>query len=84
MGHLVAATALLSMGALLVWDSATRLVKAEHPPVGLMEIAGHEIWSGWLMIAVLAYTGIPPVVLGRLKLPLRAPCTTASSSPTRT
>ncbi|MFH5823811.1 cation diffusion facilitator family transporter [Georgenia sp. AZ-5] len=69
-GHLVAATALLSMGALLVWDSATRLVKAEHPPVGLMELAGQEIWSGWLMILVLAYTGIPPVLLGRAKMPL--------------
>lgn len=69
-GHLVAATALLCLGVLLVWDSATLLVKAEHPPVGLMEIAGHEVWTGWLMIGVLAWTGIPPVILGRLKLPL--------------
>ncbi|KAE8763589.1 cation transporter [Georgenia thermotolerans] len=69
-GHLVAATALLSMGALLVWDSATLLVKAEHPPVGLMEIAGREVWSGWLMIIVLVWTGVPPVIFGRLKLPL--------------
>ncbi|GAA1655293.1 cation diffusion facilitator family transporter [Georgenia ruanii] len=69
-GHLVAATALLSMGALLVWDSATRLVTAEHPPVGLIDVAGHAVWSGWLMIVVLAWTGIPPVILGRLKLPL--------------
>ncbi len=69
-GHLVAATALLAMGAFLVFDSASGLVKAEHPPVGLIEIGGHVVWSGWLMIAVLVYTGIPPVLLGRAKMPL--------------
>ena len=69
-GHLVAATALTSMGLFLIWDSASGLLKAEHPPVGLIEIAGFTVWSGWLMIAVLAYTGIPPVLLGRAKMPL--------------
>ncbi|WP_454083873.1 cation transporter [Georgenia sp. Marseille-Q6866] len=69
-GHLVAATALLAMGAFLVFDSASGLVKAEHPPVGLIEIGGQVVWSGWLMIAVLVYTGIPPVLLGRAKMPL--------------
>ncbi|PYG00939.1 cation diffusion facilitator family transporter [Georgenia satyanarayanai] len=69
-GHLVAATALLAMGAFLVFDSASSLVKAEHPPVGLIEIGGHVVWSGWLMIAVLAYTAVPPVLLGRAKMPL--------------
>jgi cation diffusion facilitator family transporter len=69
-GHLVAATALLAMGSFLVFDSASGLVKAEHPPVGLIEIGGHVVWSGWLMIAVLAYTAVPPVLLGRAKMPL--------------
>jgi len=69
-GHLVAATALLAMGAFLVFDSASGLVKGEHPPVGLMEVGGTVVWSGWLMIAVLAYTAVPPVLLGRAKMPL--------------
>ncbi|HLT84869.1 MAG TPA: cation transporter [Phototrophicaceae bacterium] len=69
-GHLVAATALLAMGAFMVFDSASGLVKAEHPPVGLMELGGNVVWSGWLMIAVLAYTAVPPVLLGRAKMPL--------------
>ena len=69
-GHLVAGAALLAMGAFMVFDSASGLVKAEHPPVGLMEIGGQVLWSGWLMIAVLAYTAVPPVLLGRAKMPL--------------
>lgn len=69
-GHLVAATALFAMGAFLVLDSTSSLVRAEHPPVGLMEIGGHVVWSGWLMIAALAYTAVPPVLLGRAKMPL--------------
>ena len=28
------------------------------------------MWSGWLMIAAMVYTGVGPVILGRLKMPL--------------
>jgi divalent metal cation (Fe/Co/Zn/Cd) transporter len=69
-GHLVAATALLTMGLFLVYDSGSALLHAEHPPVGLAEVAGQQVWSGWLMVAALAYTAVPPVLLGRAKLPL--------------
>jgi len=69
-GHLVAATALLTMGAFLVFDSLSGLLAGEHPPVGLIVVLGHEVWAGWLMIAVLAYTIVPPVLLGRAKMPL--------------
>ena len=69
-GHLVAATALLAMGAFMVFDSGSGLLAAEHPPVGLIEVGGVVMWSGWLMIAALAYTAVPPVLLGRAKLPL--------------
>jgi divalent metal cation (Fe/Co/Zn/Cd) transporter len=31
---------------------------------------GETIWLGWLMIAALAYSVIPPVILGRLKKPI--------------
>jgi divalent metal cation (Fe/Co/Zn/Cd) transporter len=35
-----------------------------------MVVLGQPVWSGWLMIAVMVYTGIPPVLLGRAKMPL--------------
>jgi divalent metal cation (Fe/Co/Zn/Cd) transporter len=69
-GHLVAAAALLTMGAFLVVDSASGLLAAEHPPVGVMVLAGHPVWAGWPMVAAMVVTGIPPVLLGRAKLPL--------------
>ncbi|MDT0165487.1 cation transporter [Actinotalea sp. AC32] len=69
-GHLVAGTSLVIMGTFLVWDSGSGLLKAEHPPIGVMEVGGHVVWSGWLMIAALAYTAVPPVLLGRAKMPL--------------
>lgn len=71
-GHLVAGTALLTMGLLLVWESVSGLLAQEHPPVGVMVVLGQPVWSGWLMIAALAYTAVPPVLLGRAKLPLAA------------
>ncbi|TGO03940.1 cation transporter [Serinibacter arcticus] len=69
-GHLASALALLTMGAFLVWDSTTGLLSQDHPPVGLVVVLGHEIWAGWLMVAAMIYTGIPPVLLGRAKMPL--------------
>jgi divalent metal cation (Fe/Co/Zn/Cd) transporter len=71
-GHLVAGSALVAMGAFLVWDSGSGLLAAEHPPVGTADLAGHTMWGGWLMIAALAYTAVPPVLLGRAKMPLAA------------
>lgn len=69
-GHLVAGTSLLAMGAFLIIDSGSGLLAGEHPPVGLMEIAGHPVWAGWPMIAAMVVTGIPPVFFGRAKMPL--------------
>jgi cation diffusion facilitator family transporter len=69
-GHLASAVALLAMGLFLVVDSGSGLLGQEHPPVGLVVVLGHEVWSGWLMIAAMVYTGIPPVLLGRAKMPL--------------
>lgn len=68
--HLAAAVALLAMGVLLVYDSGSGLAMGEHPPIGTMQLFGQTIWAGWLMIAAMVYTGIGPVILGRLKLPL--------------
>ncbi|GGK76885.1 cation diffusion facilitator family transporter [Ornithinimicrobium pekingense] len=69
-GHLLAGAALVTMGLFLVYDSGSALVKAEHPPIGTMRILGWTVWAGWPMVAVLAYTLVVPVILGRLKLPL--------------
>lgn len=72
-GHLVASVALLVLGALLVWNGASGLATGERPPIGVVSIAGVTLWSGWLMIGVMAVVMIPPIVLGRLKLRLAEP-----------
>ncbi|WP_221584258.1 cation diffusion facilitator family transporter [Microbacterium sp. G2-8] len=71
--HLIAASALLAMGAFLIVDSASTLIAVERPAVGLTVLFGYGIWSGWLMIAVMAVTSIAPVILGRMKLKLARP-----------
>ncbi|MFZ3454643.1 cation transporter [Arthrobacter sp. 7Tela_A1] len=71
--HLVAATALAGMGCYLIIDSGLKLVTAEHPTIGGITLFGHTIWLGWLMIAAMIVTSIPPVILGRMKLKLAAP-----------
>ncbi|KQM39745.1 cation diffusion facilitator family transporter [Microbacterium sp. Leaf203] len=69
-GHLVAAVALTGMGAFLIVDSGIGLVTAEHPTIGTVEVLGVTMWLGWLMVAVMAVTAIPPVIVGRLKIGL--------------
>jgi cation diffusion facilitator family transporter len=70
--YVFAALALLALGGYILFDSAMKLVKAEHPPIGVIQLFGEEIWLGWAMLGALAYSGIPPVVLGRMKLKLAA------------
>lgn len=67
---LCAAVALFGFGLYLFVDSVAKLVIAEHPTVQTVEIWGHRVWLGWLMMAALVYSVIPPLVLGRMKLPL--------------
>ncbi|MCW2163276.1 Divalent metal cation (Fe/Co/Zn/Cd) transporter [Microbacterium hydrothermale] len=69
-GHLVAAVALTAMGGFLIVDSGISLVTAEHPTIGTVNLFGATVWLGWLMIAVMAVTAVPPVIVGRLKLGL--------------
>lgn len=68
--HLVAGTALLLMGGILLISSAMGLISLEKPPVGTTVLFGHQFWAGWLMIAVMIPTAVVPVVLGRMKLRL--------------
>src|SRR5215217_2427436 len=69
---LSAATALLGMGLYILIDSSVKLALGEAPTIQTVELFGHRIWLGWLMIAALVYSIIPPLILGRMKLPLAA------------
>jgi cation diffusion facilitator family transporter len=70
--YLIATFAILALGAWLVIDSTLKLITAEHPSIGVMELGDWQVWQGWLMIAALLYTGIPAVIIGRIKKPLAA------------
>ena len=69
-GHLVAAVALSTMGTFLIIDSALVLITAEHPTIGTVQLFGQVFWLGWLMIGAMVVTGVPPVILGHLKMKL--------------
>ncbi|TDB92728.1 cation diffusion facilitator family transporter [Micromonospora fluostatini] len=64
---LAGSVALLGLGGYVVYDSLTRLVARERPPIGLIEVFGHRVWLGWLMIAALVVTMVPAILLGRAK-----------------
>lgn len=68
--HLVAAIALLTMSIYLIISSARSLITVERPPLGIVVLLGQPVWTGYLMIAVMAVTSAGPVVLGRMKLSL--------------
>lgn len=67
---LCAALALTAFGGYLLVESVITLLRHEHPTIGAVELFGNQIWLGWLMITALIYSVIPPVILGRMKLPL--------------
>jgi cation diffusion facilitator family transporter len=69
--YLCASVALLGLGAFILYDSVSKLLKFEHPPIDLVKPFGDRpIWLGWLMLGALAYSTVPQVILGRLKQPL--------------
>ncbi|MFJ6279519.1 cation diffusion facilitator family transporter [Arthrobacter subterraneus] len=68
--HLVAAVALVVMGAYLLVDSGIGLVTAEHPTIGGVTLLGNTFWLGWLMVLAMLFTAGPPVVLGIIKMKL--------------
>ena len=69
-GFLTGAVALFGFGGFMLLDSVLKLVKADHPTIESIQLFGHTIWLGWLMMAALAYSVIPPLILGRKKLPI--------------
>jgi cation diffusion facilitator family transporter len=68
--YVVAALALFGFGAFILVESSIRLIEGSHPPIGMVEVFDAQIWSGWLMLAALAYSGLPPILIGRMKRPL--------------
>jgi cation diffusion facilitator family transporter len=67
---LVISAILLLVGAWLLFDSVMKLLHGERPPVGIMTVFGHPIWSGWAMVAALTYCVAVGILLGRLKQPV--------------
>jgi cation diffusion facilitator family transporter len=68
--YVVSAVALFGLGLFIFIDSAEKLIKGDHPPIGMVEVLDGQIWLGWLMIAALLYGLFPSLLLGRLKRPL--------------
>ena len=61
----LSAATLTALGGYLVYDAGMVLFRQEHPTIGSVQILGAEVWLGWLMVAALAYSIVPPVILGR-------------------
>ncbi|WP_108485330.1 cation transporter [Oceaniglobus ichthyenteri] len=70
LAFLLAAGALTAMGGFLLYDATSALILQEHPTIGNVTILGWDVWLGWLMVAALVYSIIPPVILGHMKKPL--------------
>ncbi len=70
LAFLLAASALTAMGGFLLYDAVSALILQEHPTIGNITIFGWDVWMGWLMVAALIYSIIPPVILGYIKKPL--------------
>ncbi len=64
------AFALFSLGLFLFTDSLITLIKADRPTIGNVKLFGQYWWFGWIMIAALLYSAIPPMILGYKKLPV--------------
>ena len=63
-----ASLAVVLLAGYLLIESLIGLFKQEHPTIGMVTLAGYHVWLGWVMIAALIYSAIPPVILGHLKL----------------
>jgi divalent metal cation (Fe/Co/Zn/Cd) transporter len=67
---LAAAFVLAGIGTYLCFDSSLKLIHHEYPAIGGFTAFGRTFWHGWLMIAAMSVTAIPPVLLARAKKPV--------------
>ncbi|WP_328796966.1 cation transporter [Luteimonas deserti] len=70
MTFLTSSVALTVVGALLVLDGVHVLASRSFPVVGTVAVGDTVLWQGWTMIAALALSCVPPLVLGRMKVRL--------------
>lgn len=70
LAFLISAVALSAVGASLLVESAMTLLAKEHATIPPVTLFGNSLWSGWLMVAALIYSVVPPLILGHLKLPI--------------
>jgi len=68
--HLTAALALCMMGGFLLFEAVMSYMTGERATIGGFDLFGNMVWGGWPMLAALVYTGVPSVILGRMKLKL--------------
>ncbi len=68
--HLASALALCMMGGFLLFEAIMSYFSGERATIGGFNLFGNMIWGGWPMLAALIYTGVPSVILGRMKLKL--------------
>lgn len=67
LAFLAAGFFLLILGGYMVYESLHQLLTRSHPSIGLYEVFGHPVWHGWVMLAALTFSMIPPLILGRMK-----------------
>lgn len=67
---LVTSAMLTLLGASLLFDAVTKLAAKERPPIGTVELFGHQFWAGWTMIAALSFSVASDMLVGRLKKPV--------------
>jgi divalent metal cation (Fe/Co/Zn/Cd) transporter len=68
--HLTAALALCGMGAFLLFEAISAFIAQQKATIGGLNLFGTMVWGGWPMLAALVYTGVPAVILGRMKAKL--------------
>ena len=67
---LITACVLSLVGVYLFYDSALKLIHRQHPPIGTIELFGHQLWLGWAMIVALFVSMCVGLTLGKLKQPV--------------
>ncbi|MBK8908723.1 MAG: cation transporter [Rhodospirillales bacterium] len=70
LAYLVSATTILIFAGYMIYSSGKELLSDDHPSIGLVSVFGNDVWMGWVMMAALLYSVIPPMVLGAMKTPV--------------
>lgn len=65
LGAFASAVALLAFGTVLLLLSARSLLRGTHPTIGSLELFGHHVWIGWLVLAWFVIGAATPMILGR-------------------